>query len=312
MADTVNTKPTPTTDQRESNLFKLPPELRVIIYEYVFNALHVKHSSVAILKTDDEQQAEDQKATSQSLRNVLPLLQICQLIRQEALPIYRARLNQIERELRAARGEEARKIQAEADAASERFDKTGNIMELVTGLSKKVQSILCSLYLAQDLEGARKLREGVDIMKRPKIELLDLPPELRLLVYEAHFSDINLDYAMHVAIEPLSLALLGKLDRRRRRYALPLPADQQQSFAPIFLAKQPLLKSCQTVRAEALPLYVARLEQIKQEAKSEHDRVVRIIESSEKMEERGLRLKYCKNELDCVYYTAIILREAAV
>lgn len=150
--------------------------------------------------------------------------------------------------------------------------------------------------------------------KRRKTRFLDLPPELRVMIYEYYFSKTKLKYTMDVRLElSRSLAPQWRLEQQRCRSTPRTPAHKQESsFASMVFYKEPLLHSCAAVHHEAWPLYVARLEQINQEVEREYNKAVELITRFGAGEEIPRRMRFCKAELDRVRYATMLLREAAV
>ncbi|KAF2161575.1 hypothetical protein M409DRAFT_27970 [Zasmidium cellare ATCC 36951] len=159
MEEGVQTKAIPYAKQEGSRLFTLPPELRLMIYEFAFSTIHVEHSSITTSDRYDEQRLNNRKETFQRLRNSLSLLQICQLVRHEALPTYRARLDQNEQNIRDAR----QKVQRQALVSYEVSDDSvgSDVSDWLKYFRRKLQLILCSLYLAKDLKLVEEMRESV-------------------------------------------------------------------------------------------------------------------------------------------------------
>ncbi|KAF2161576.1 hypothetical protein M409DRAFT_27971 [Zasmidium cellare ATCC 36951] len=150
-------------------------------------------------------------------------------------------------------------------------------------------------------------------VKRRKTGFLDLPPELRVMIYEYYFAKVRLKYTMDVRLEhSRSFAPQWRLDQRRRSAPRTPAHKQESSFASMVFYKEPLLHSCPAVHYEALPLYVARLEQINQEVEEKYHKAVELLERFGAGEEIPRRMGFCKAELDRVRYATMLLREAAV
>lgn len=147
-----------------------------------------------------------------------------------------------------------------------------------------------------------------------KCWLLDIPAELRLLIYEHVFCKLELKYNMQKALRLPLCEFSQRRHKNHRCWALPLPPEYASIGSGVFF-KQPLLRTCQLIQREGLSLYMSGLGEIDYKAASEYERVVKTIKmlgKSGRTDALEERVAWCRRDLECVLRTTRLLREAAI